>query len=119
MNNIKFANNKGRREENPALLTALKASARFLWVSRVTVLLVLGVLEALFVEGFFLCGSPAGGTCSLFCFFASLSKPSYRVSDILIGTGGENKRLELLLRLLWLLQQSDSSTQASEIRLLH
>lgn len=84
-----------------------------------TVLLVLEVLEALFVEGFFLCGSPAGGTCSLFCFFSSLSKPLYRVSDILIGTGGENERLELLLCLLWLLEQPESSTQASEIRLLH
>lgn len=69
------------------LLTALKDSVRFLWVSRVTLLLEGGVLDSLFVEGFFwLCGSAAGGTCSLFCFFPILSKPSYSVSDILIGT---------------------------------
>lgn len=69
-----------------ALLTALKASARFLWVAWVTLLLEVAVLDSLLVEVFFaLCGSAAGGTCSLFCFFAILSKPSYSVSDILIG----------------------------------
>lgn len=76
-----------------ALRTALKASARFLWAARVTLLLEIGVLDSLFVEGFFgLCGSAAGGTCSLFCFFPILSKPSNSVSDILIGTETKKER---------------------------
>lgn len=94
IDSIEFVDGQ-EREEAFALLTALKSSARFLRVTRVTVLLEFDVLDALFAVGFFLlCGSAAGGTCS-FCFFPILSKPSYTVSDILIGTG-RKARLELL-----------------------
>lgn len=68
-----------------ALLTALKASSRFLWDVGVCVVLEFDFLDGLLDEGFLFWGSAGGGTCSLFCFFPAFSKPSNRVSDIFRG----------------------------------
>ena len=65
------------------LLTALKASSRFLCVGGATALLEFAFLGGLLVEGFLFWGSAAGGTCSLLCFFSIFSKQSYTVSDMI------------------------------------
>lgn len=78
-----------------ALLTALKASSRVLWVAGAAVLLECDFLDGLLDEGFLFWGSAGGGTCSLFCFFPIFSKPSYRVSDIFMGAERKQGQLRL------------------------
>lgn len=53
------------------------------------VLLDWDFLDGLFDEDFLLWGSAGGGTCSLFCFFPTFSKPSNSVSDIFKGAEEE------------------------------